>query len=41
MMGLFDMLGQPAGHAALIVLVGVIGAAAFYQAAHKIEVEEG
>jgi hypothetical protein len=41
LMGWFDMLGQPAGHAALIVAAGVIGAAAFYQMAHRIEVEEG
>lgn len=41
MMGWFDMLGQPAGHAALIVLAGVVGALALYQVAHVIEVEEG
>ena len=41
LMAWFDMLGQPAGHAALIVIAGVIGAAAFYQLAHAIEVEEG
>jgi hypothetical protein len=41
MMGWFDLLGQPAGHAALIVVAGVIGAAAFYQIAHAIEIEEG
>jgi hypothetical protein len=41
LMGWFDLLGQPAGHAALIVIAGVIAAAAFYQMAHTIEVEEG
>ncbi len=41
MMSWFDMLGQPAGQAALIVIAGLIGAAAFYQVAHAIEVEEG
>ena len=41
MMGWFDMLGQPAGQAALIVIAGLIGAAAFYHVAHAIEVEEG
>jgi hypothetical protein len=41
MMGWFDMLEQPAGQAALIIVAGVIGAAAFYQVAHAIEVEEG
>ena len=40
-MGWFDLLWQPAGHAALIVLAGVIGALALYQVAHVIEVEEG
>jgi hypothetical protein len=41
LMGWFDLLAQPAGQAALIVVAGVVGAAAFYQAAHVIEVEEG
>ena len=40
-MGWFDMLGQPAGQAALIVIGGAIGAAALYQIAHAIEIEEG
>jgi hypothetical protein len=37
----FEALQEPAGQAGLLVLVGVIGAAACYQAAHRIEVEEG
>jgi hypothetical protein len=41
MIGWFEMLAQPAGQAALIVVAGVIGAAALYQVAHAIEVEEG
>jgi hypothetical protein len=41
LMGWLDMLGQPAGQAALLVVAGLIGAAAFYQVAHAIEVEEG
>ena len=41
LMGWFDMLQHPAGHAAVLIITGVIGAAAFYQVAHSIEVEEG
>ena len=41
MIGWSEMLGQPAGQAALIVVAGVIGAAAFYEVAHAIEVDEG
>jgi hypothetical protein len=37
----FQALQAPAGQAGLVVLIGVIGAAAFYQAAHRIEVDEG
>jgi len=40
LMGWFDALGEPAGQAILIAIVGVIGAAALYQVAHQIEVEE-
>ena len=36
-----DVLQEPAGHAFLVVLVGVIAMAACYQVAHRIEVEEG
>lgn len=41
LIGWFDLLGRPAGQAALILIAGIIGAAAFYQVAHRIEVEEG
>ena len=34
-------LQAPVGQAGLVLLVGVIGAAACYQAAHRIEVDEG
>ena len=37
----FEALQEPAGEAGLLVLLGVIGAAACYQMAHRIEVEEG
>jgi len=37
----FQALQEPAGQAGLVVLCGVIGAAALYQVAHWIEVEEG
>ncbi len=37
----FEALQQPAGQAGLLVLVGVIGAVACYQVAHRIEVDEG
>jgi len=35
----FEALQEPSGQAGLVVLLGVIGAAACYQAAHRIEVE--
>ena len=41
MMNWLDALEQPAGHAFILVVAGVIGAAACYQVAHAIEVEEG
>ena len=41
MIGWFDVLETPAGHAALLVIAGFIGAAALYQVAHTIEIEEG
>ena len=41
LMGWFDLLRHPAGQAALVVLAGVIGTAAFFQVAHAIEIEEG
>jgi len=37
----YDALDQPEGQAFLVVLAGIIGALAFYQVAHVIEVEEG
>ena len=37
----FEALREPAGQASLLVLLGVIGAAACYQVAHRIEVDEG
>ena len=37
----FEALQEPQGQAGLVVLVGVIGAAACYQIAHRIEIEEG
>lgn len=37
----FQALQEPAGQAGLVVLLGVIGAAALYQAAHRIEVDQG
>jgi hypothetical protein len=37
----YEALQEPAGQAGLVVLLGVIGAAACYQVAHRIEVEEG
>lgn len=36
-----DELEEPAGQAGLLVVIGFIGAAACYQAAHRIEVDEG
>ena len=36
-----DTLQEPAGMAFMLVIVGVIAAAACYQIAHRIEVEEG
>src|SRR5262245_44744348 len=36
-----DALHEPAGQAFIVVVVGVIAAAACYQVAHRIEVEEG
>ena len=41
MMRWYDELQKPAGQAALVVILGIIGAAVFYQVAHRIEVEEG
>jgi len=41
MMNWLDALERPAGQAFLLVVAGVIGAAACYQVAHAIEVEEG
>jgi hypothetical protein len=41
LMGWFDLLAQPIGQAALIIVAGLISAAVFYQVAHSIEVEEG
>jgi hypothetical protein len=32
---------RPAGLAILVIAAGVIGAAVFYQAAHRIEIDEG
>jgi hypothetical protein len=41
MLDWLDTLQEPAGMAFLLVIAGVIAAAAFYQVAHRIEVEEG
>ena len=41
MFRVYEALQEPAGEAALVVLIGIIGAAICYQAAHRIEVEEG
>ncbi|HWB31096.1 MAG TPA: hypothetical protein VG736_11390 [Vicinamibacterales bacterium] len=38
---LFEGLQEPAGHAFLLIVAGFIAAAICYQAAHRIEVEEG
>jgi hypothetical protein len=37
----FEALQEPAGQAGLLIVLGVIGAAACYQVAHRIEIEEG
>lgn len=37
----FDALQEPSGQAGILVVVGIIAAAACYQAAHRIEIEEG
>jgi hypothetical protein len=37
----FEALQEPAGQAGLLVLLGVIAAAACYQVAHRIEVDDG
>jgi hypothetical protein len=37
----FEALQEPAGQAGLVVAAGLIAAAACYQVAHRIEVEEG
>jgi hypothetical protein len=39
--GWFEFFEQPAGQAALIVMGGIVSAAALYQVAHRIEIEEG
>ena len=41
LMNWFDALQEPIGRAWLVVAAGFIAAAVFYQAAHRIEVEEG
>lgn len=37
----FEALQEPAGQAGLVVVIGFIAAAACYQVAHRIEIEEG
>ena len=38
---LFEGFQEPAGYASLVVVIGFIAAAICYQAAHRIEVDEG
>jgi hypothetical protein len=38
MFDLFETLGEPEGRAGVLIIVGIIAAAVFYQAAHRIEI---
>jgi hypothetical protein len=38
---LFEGFQEPAGYASLVVVIGFVAAAICYQAAHRIEVDEG
>ncbi len=41
MFGWLAALQRPSGLAALVIVAGLIGAAVFYQAAYRIEIDEG